>query len=536
MLRHYFFHHAAVWLIRAAGVWAIAAFIVTCYGDEPARNDLPEPFTAAEFKKHVVVLASDELAGRGVGTEGSARAAEYIVDHFQEYGLSPILAEDSWFQPVPLEQADRTSGTIVGRNILAILPGRGNLKESAVIVCAHYDHVGMKTRPGADGEDIIYNGADDNASGVSAMLLVACALSEQRDTLPEAYRTVIFVAFDAEESGLVGARRYTERPAWPLDRTAAVLNFDSMGRLRLGRFFASDAESSPLLAEAVRTAAEERGLAVETRLSGHGRSDHVLFVDRGIPAMHFFTGANIDYHRVSDHWDKLNFEGGAAIAWIACQTVRTAMMHPENITFHRPDPSFDISVLLSLARSFGIVPNAGAQEGRYPQILIVIPDSPAAKAGVLAGDKIVALNGMVFTRVEDGLTILPQLSFANGLRMTLLRDDQEVEAVIPAEAFERLHGPPATRLENGKYRVQFRFQGNGQTKAVYLAGEFNDWQPTAHRMAGPDDDGLFTTDLELEKGYYQYKFVVDGIQWQGDPENMIHIGPYGNSLLAVGER
>lgn len=522
--------------IRYAAVFFIATTVNISHGDEPTRKALPEPFTAAEFKKHVVVLASDELAGRGLGSEGSARAAEYIVKHFVDYGLSPILPEGSWFQQVPLEQAHSTSGSIFGRNILAVFPGKGVLEREAILVCAHYDHLGTASRAGAEGEDIIYNGADDNASGVSAMLLIARALTEQRVALSDAYRTVIFVAFDAEESGLMGARRYVERPAWPLARTVAVINFDSMGRLRLGRFFASDAESSPFLANAVRAASEERGLVVETRLSGHGRSDHVLFIEQGIPAMHFFTGANIDYHRVSDHWDKLNFEGGAAISWVGYQTLRKAMVHPKPIEFQKLDPSFDISMLLSLVKSFGLVPNAGAQEGRYPQILFVIPDSPAAKAGVQSGDKIVALNGLRFTRVEDGLTILPQLSFENGLRLTLLRDDEEIEAMIPTEAFERLQGPPAERLENGKYRVRFQLQRDAQTEAVYLAGEFNNWQPTAHRMDGPDGDGLFTTELELEKGFYQYKFVVNGTQWASDPENMVRIGPYNNSVLSVGER
>lgn len=500
--------------------------------DGNTTGDPLAPFTAAEFQQHVAFLASDELAGRPPGSEGSAKAAEYIIEHFKQAGFTPLLPDGSWLQQFPLGQADPATGSLFGQNILAVLRGRGDLASEAVLVSAHYDHLASKSR-GAAEEDTIYNGADDNASGVALLLMLARALSDEQ-TQGDSCRTVILASFDAEEEGLLGARHYAQRPPWPLDKTAAVINFDGVGRLRLGKFFAFDAETDPTLAQFIRDAATERQLIAETRLGGHGRSDHVVFIAHGIPSMHLFTGAHVDYHQVTDHWERLNLEGGATMASIALEVLRKAMRHPQKFEYRPQNPSFDVTLLLSVMRSLGIIPNVNAQEGRYPQILFVVPDSPAAKHGLASGDQITAVNGLRFGRVEDFLAILQQITFEDGLRLTVLRDGAERKVQLPAEVFAALSGPQATRLDSGQYKVSFRFQAEPQVKAVYLAGEFNDWQATALRMEGPDDEGVFSTQLTLDPGIYQYKFVVEGTEWTADPQNIYHTGEQNKSVLWVG--
>ena len=430
MLKNSYTTRLAILIIAMTGRICIAE-------DQAVRiQQLPLPFTAAEFQKHVAYLASDELAGRAPGSEGSVKAAEYIIRHFEACGLKPLRENSSWFQEFPLERPDPSSGSVTARNILAVLPGRGELSREAIVVCAHYDHLGNKPPDGRGGDDTIYNGADDNASGVAAELLVASAITDAKKPLPESHRTVIFASFDAEEQGLLGARHYVERPLWPLDKTAAVINFDAMGRLRLGKFFASDAETNPMLAETIRNAAQQRQLIAETRFGGHGRSDHVVFLERRIPGVHFFTGANSDYHQVTDHWDRLNLDGGADIAWVAYRVLLKAMSHPEPIAYRELDPSFDMTTALNLVRNLGIMPNVNAQPGRYPQILFVVPNSPAANYGLKAGDQITAINGLPFNRVEDGLIIFQQLSVDDGMRLSILRGDRTTEVNIPAEVFE----------------------------------------------------------------------------------------------------
>ena len=490
-------------------------------------------FTAAEFQQHVEFLASDELAGRPPGSKGSAKAAGYIIEHFKQAGFEPLQKDGSWLQQFPLELADPATGSLFGQNILAVLRGHGELASEAILVSAHYDHLASKSR-GAEGEDTIFNGADDNASGVALLLMLARALSDEQ-TPVDSCRTVILASFDAEEKGLLGAKHYAQRPPWPLDKTAAVINFDGVGRLRLGKLIAFDAETNPTLAEFVREAATERELVAETRLGSHGRSDHVVFIAHSIPGMHLFTGSHVDYHQVTDHWERLNLEGGATMASIALEVLRKAMTHPQKLEYRPQNPGFDVTLLLSVLRSLGIVPNVNAQEGRYPQILFVVPESPAAKHGMASGDQITAVNGVRFDRVEDFIVILLKLNFEDGLRLTVLRDGAERQIELPAEVFAALSGPRTTRLESGQYKVMFRYQAEPQVKAVYLAGEFNDWQPTALRMEGPDDEGVFSTQLTLDPGIYQYKFVLDGDQWIADPQNIYHTGENRNSVLWVGK-
>ncbi len=520
-----------------AGLLIVALFnpaVTSCGAAEPAgkKSALPAPFTAAEFQTHAAFLSSDELAGRAPGSDGARKASTYIIERLTEYGYKPLAESGSWFQEFPLRIA---SGKTTGRNILAVMPGRGNLKEQAVIVTAHYDHLEVAL-DGEDGDDRIFNGADDNASGVAALLIVAKGLAAARDSLPESHRTLIVASFDAEEQGLIGSQNYVKKPLWPLDQTAAVINFDSMGRLRMGKVFASDAETNPFLAQVARDAARTRGIIADTNVGGHGRSDHAVFIERGIPAMHFFTGAHSDYHQVTDEADRLNFDGGATIAWIGFEVAKQAMLRPGRIEFRKLNPKYDVTLALNLIKAFGIVPVVNAQEGRYPQILYVLPNSLAAKHGFKSGDQITAVNGLQIKRVEDALNVFQQLSFDDGMRFSILRAGEKAVANIPATVFEELSGPKSKRLADGRYQVQFHYQAAPQVKAVYLAGEFNGWKPMGHRMDGPGPGGLFTTQLELKPGVYEYKFVVEGTDWKADPKNLYQIGKYNNSVLWVGPR
>lgn len=517
------------------GFCTVLIFQPQLFADEPGggASQLKAPFTEEQFKTHVTYLSSDELEGREPGSEGSSKAAEYVTGQFQALGIRPLLQDGSWFQEFELNSR---GGKVVAKNILAVFPGAGELKDQAVIVTAHPDHLGIDRSP-EQRPDKIFNGADDNASGVAAMLLIAEALSKlEQDALPESYRTVIFASFDGEERGLAGSRYYVQHPVWSLEETAAVINFDSIGRLRMGKLYASDAATNPVLAKTAVDAAKSRGMTAETRFGGHGRSDHAVFIDREIPAMHFFTGANADYHQVTDEWERLNLEGGATIAWVGWQVLQAAISHPERLRYEKINPVFDIQFAINFVKMVGIVPMMNAQEGRYPQILYVLPGTAAEKYGLKSGDQIAGINGIRFQRVEDALTVFSQLTFAEGMRLAILRAGKEVDVHVPASFFEEMSGPKAKLLENGQYEVIFRYEAPQGVKQVYLAGEFNDWKPTALLMDGPGKKGTFTTRLELKAGVYEYKFVHEGTDWTADPRNLYRVGQHGNSVLWAGQQ
>ncbi len=105
---------------------------------------------------------------------------------------------------------------------------------------------------------------------------------------------------------------------------------------------------------------------------------------------------------------------------------------------------------------------------------------------------------------------------------------------MPAEAFQILLGPPVRPLGDDRFEVTFSYRPSKQAESVYLAGSFNDWKPTAHKMDGPDQEGRFTTRLKLKKGTYEYKFVLDGKTWETGPGNLLQTGPYLNSVLNIG--
>ena len=204
------------------------------------------------------------------------------------------------------------------RNVVALLPGAADNKhDQALVLGGHYDHVGLGGRlsssPERTGE--IHNGADDNASGVAALIEVARAAAADRSRFP---RSLVFVAFAGEERGLLGSAHYADHPVIPLADTVAMLNLDMIGRSR-GRLEVGGLNTAGSLREDLEAAARTAGIDVRPGGPGAGRSDDSNFVDRRVPSLHFFTGFHDDYHRPSDDWDRIDAAGTARVATLALE-------------------------------------------------------------------------------------------------------------------------------------------------------------------------------------------------------------------------
>jgi hypothetical protein len=204
-------------------------------------------------------------------------------------------------------------------NVVGVLPGSDAARaDEAVVIGAHYDHVGLGGRNSAAPERTgeIHNGADDNASGTAAIIEMAREAVRTRTRFP---RTLVFVAFAAEEVGLLGSAHYVSQPAVPLDRTITMLNLDMVGRSR-GSVDVSGIEMAPSLETQLREAMERvPGLQVRRQGPGAGRSDDSSFINRGIPGINFFTGFHNDYHRPTDDWEKIDAEGTRRVAMLALE-------------------------------------------------------------------------------------------------------------------------------------------------------------------------------------------------------------------------
>ena len=409
-----------------------AAFAATVVFALPivGQGDGPAPFSEeSRFRAIVAVLSSDEFGGRGVGTAGGDRARDWIADGFRTLGLESLGDGETFRQPFRLDDG------VEACNLVGARRGRGRLADQWVIVSAHYDHLGTKSEtPGAPAH--IFHGADDNASGVATILTIAERL--RKANLPESCRSVLFVAFDAEERGLLGSRYYVDHPVVPLDKTAAVVNFDMVGRLRRGKLYAGDASSCADFAAILSRLQSETGVAIEGRFGGVARSDQAPFLERKIPAVHFNTGLYPEYHHADDTVDLVDHAGGVKVAAIGGEFVDTLIAEPGPFLYRKLDPSHDIQHAIRLVSALGAIPNVRAQKGHYPQVLFVRPGSPAAKLGVHAGDELAEIDGMVIERVEDAVSLVPKLRFDRAIPVKFLRNGAPIDVTFPAEVFASL--------------------------------------------------------------------------------------------------
>ncbi|MGH9255603.1 MAG: M20/M25/M40 family metallo-hydrolase [Vicinamibacterales bacterium] len=218
------------------------------------------------------------------------------------------------------------------RNVVGILPGADSAKDDeAVVLGGHYDHVGLGGRfsstPERTGE--IHNGADDNASGIAALIEIARAAAADRARFP---RSLIFIAFAGEERGLLGSVHYTSHPAVPLAETVAMVNLDMIGRAR-GRVEVGGLTSAASLREDVEAAAGTAGIDVRPGGPGGGRSDDASFLDRHIPSLHFFTGFHDDYHAPGDDWPRIDAAGTARVATLALELAARLATRSDRLQF-----------------------------------------------------------------------------------------------------------------------------------------------------------------------------------------------------------
>lgn len=236
-------------------------------------------------------LADDSLYGRYWLSPFAQEAAEWIRDQFEAAGVQPGGVDGTWFQSIPTKNAaPNVIGIIRGTD-----PGAG-----VVMVGAHFDHLAPKRR----GEDKIYNGADDNASGTAGMLAIARALVPMGDQLRS---SVLFIAFNGEEAGLKGSRQFTRHPPVPLDSIRGLFNMDMISRGEENVIFIDGAEQSQDVIRVLRTANEEIGLdlRIDTHPDWLRRSDQWPFLRKGVQAVLFSVEDHEDYHEVTDHADRI---------------------------------------------------------------------------------------------------------------------------------------------------------------------------------------------------------------------------------------
>ena len=326
------------------------------------------------------------------------------------------------------EQLSKTRNTV--RNVVGILRGSDPvLANEAVVIGAHYDHLGLGGRHSLNPElaGQVHNGADDNASGTAAILELAKAAASDR---PRFSRSLVFIAFAGEELGLLGSSHYVSHPTISLDQTAAMINLDMVGRAG-GKVVVSGLDSSPALKDDMDAAAatvdgfEVRQFQVG---AGVGASDDTSFALKRIPAIGFFSGFHADYHRPSDDWPKIDATGAVQVTTIVLELASRIASRAERPEFIAPVQSHSSASVGDVSSGsggygpyFGSVPDFGDSDDGM-KIADVRENGPAWKAGIRGGDIMTAFGSTPISSLVDFTYALRSKKPGDTVEVTILRN------------------------------------------------------------------------------------------------------------------
>jgi hypothetical protein len=401
-------------------------------GKPPPRGALParEPlarlaptFDEERLLGHVRWLADDAREGRGLGSKGLDDATAYVAKAFEEAGLAPGGDEGTWFQTFT-EPGGPDGKPVTARNVVGVLRGTNPAwARQSVVLGAHVDHLGRgwpDVRAGNEGK--IHNGADDNASGVAVLIEVARALAAEPRP-----RTVVFVAFSAEEWGLKGSRHYVRAMRrWPITEARSMVNMDCVGRLgaqKLQVLGTGGAREWPHVVMGVGHVTGVEATAVPEDPQG---SDQVAFREAGVPAVHVFSGAHEDYHRATDDVEKIDAAGMAKVAAFVRETVDYLAQRPDPLTPAGTAPKAGGPAEGGRRVLLGTMPDF-AHQGPGVLVASVVEGSPAAAAGLQPGDLLLALGGTPLADLRAYSEALKRHAPGDVVRLRWKRGGQEME-------------------------------------------------------------------------------------------------------------
>lgn len=278
---------------------------------ELSFDEILDTIKVADVKKYVEDLSSKDFDGRGTGTEGNKKAAQYICNHLDKL-------------KIPYQRQTFNTRGVSTDNIIANIVPKNSKSDTVIVIGAHFDHLGSRG-------STYYPGADDNASGTAGLMAIATALNHYKDKLQH---TVSLQFYSAEEWGLIGSEYYTNNPMLPLDnpdikKHIAMINLDMIGYLR-GNY--SETENTTSYRDTDEfmecySSVDLRGIVSDlsskykfsTKISGYrpGGSDHAPFYRKGIPVVFLHTGSHPHYHKITDTPEKLNYEGLVLVTKLA---------------------------------------------------------------------------------------------------------------------------------------------------------------------------------------------------------------------------
>lgn len=406
---------------------ASAVIVVNTPGADDARTKqlAHQGSWSASLLSVPVLLVTPETADRLIAQSNTGDTIASLTAQANQHGVVRELGSQ-----VTVECQGEYRGT-TAENLVGVLPGRGALAEEVVIIGGHLDHLGLGGFGSRDDNalrgKVVHPGADDNATGCSALILLAESLGEAYAELPSTTpaRTIVFIAFSAEESGLNGAKHYTEHPLYPLEKTTLMINFDMIGRIENHRLEASCLSTGEGLTKFVEELAERTPITLVASPGVQASSDHWAFVQAKVPSVFVsMEGIHNDYHTSRDTADKIQPEDALwATLWVH-ELAFEAAVRPERFEF--ADPSMQgrrTPPGPKVRLGVNVAPAAGANG---LAILSVTAESAAAEAGVREGDVLIRWQGEPVADLEVWRTSLMKLEPGDEVGFVVLRDGAEV--------------------------------------------------------------------------------------------------------------
>jgi hypothetical protein len=385
-------------------------------------------FQASEIQKHINFLASDDLEGRGTGTLGEIKAANYIASIFKNAGLIPAGIEGSYFQPFQVTVSiEGNAHQLTSRNVMGFLD---NQASKTIVIGAHYDHLGRGYQGSSlspDSQNKIHNGADDNASGTTGLIELARYFAGNH---VKELHNYLFIAFSGEELGLLGSKFFTNYPTVPLNTISCMINMDMIGRYMDDKgIVVSGWGTSPVWGQLIPDIAKNHNIRYTIDSSGVGASDHTSFYLKDIPVVQFFTGSHGDYHKISDDADKINAAGEAKILSLIAALLEKLDKQPSTPTFVTTGNTHGGGKTSNFKVTLGVMPDY-SYSGKGLKVDGVSKDRPAEKAGIQAGDVILRLGSAEIGTIYDYMDILSKHEKGEQVKADLLRGKQKLTVKV----------------------------------------------------------------------------------------------------------
>lgn len=420
-------HAPLVEKIKLAGKKGAAAIVFVNDKDMAGKDDplMPFEYAAEDGKIGSIPVVH---AKRADIDKALAAAGKSLAD--LEAAIDKDLKPQSFALPEWAAKVTTAVGVkeIPAKNVGGYVEGSGPLKDETVVIGAHYDHLGRGERGTKQpGSNAIHYGADDNGSGTTALMELARRYGARKD---REGRRVVFVAFSGEERGLLGSLYYCDHPAFPLDKTVAMLNMDMVGRVRpddkdhKDRLVVGGVGTAKSFEKLVDDANARSGFHLSKDKSGVGPSDHTSFYLAKVPVYFFFTGEHAEYHTPKDRPETINFSGILKVADLVDRMATT-------IASARERPEYVAGVGGSMGGrpggpKLGVMPRY-EESGDGMELSGVMPGGAAEAAGLKKGDKITAIGGKPVKNVQDYMAAMSGLKRGEDVELTITRDGKTLK-------------------------------------------------------------------------------------------------------------